>query len=267
MSNDNPEPERIQPLSFHSFSKLAIVEDSQGDDSEYDYEQDFARFKTRQEIFKLEMERHSQTFSQLKPKKNENKRKIKERQRNAEQDDYFQPQSRQKISRRQSSSSLSSLTSLSASIQDSSDDDILSFLKRDKTPGLKVSEATKPRLTIAEILEQTKKNKARDLEIRRAQQLLEESESTVLSALDAPVASKIDTYLKPSGGDHSLLGLLNSHPTNSETLTRSFLFFNTNVNDTESAGFNHGTLSALWGPVIESVCGSNIKLLLNCESL
>ncbi|KAK6537757.1 hypothetical protein TWF694_010669 [Orbilia ellipsospora] len=261
----NSDSEIAKSLSFSSLNKLAIVEDSQADDSEYDYEQDFARFKTRQGILKLEMEKHSRAFPPCHTKKNDRK-KQQQKKNKQDDDDDIKPQPYQKSSRRQSFSSLSSLTSPSGSIHDSSDDDILSFLKPDMKPSLRGSESTKPKLTIAEILEQTKKNKARDLEIRRAQQLLEDSESTTLSASDPAVVSNINTYLKPSDGENSLIRLLKPTPTNSDALSHRFLFLNPNVKDVQSVRFKHYTLSTLWGPVIECVCGHDVGFLMNSES-
>ncbi|EPS36896.1 hypothetical protein H072_9475 [Dactylellina haptotyla CBS 200.50] len=56
---------------------------------------------------------------------------------------------------------------------DSSEDDVISFLKSASMPSTRGLEYAKPKLTMTDILELTRRNKTTDLEIRRAQLLLE----------------------------------------------------------------------------------------------
>ncbi|KAF3122580.1 hypothetical protein TWF569_002116 [Orbilia oligospora] len=162
----------------------SIIEDSQGDeDSDYTFEADFIRHRTRQVAFKRELENHYRTI-QIQTQ-NQNRR------------------------RHEKLPSPSALSLNQPSSEDDSEDDILEFLQPTRSSGLRNLQLAAPKLTMADIQERIAKNKARDEEIRRAQELLEETEFSNEKRQTESATANINTYLKSQEGVPAILNVLN----------------------------------------------------------
>ncbi|KAJ6260841.1 hypothetical protein Dda_3502 [Drechslerella dactyloides] len=160
-----PPPSNKEPATMSSPLKgPSVVPDSQGDsDSDYDFEHDLARFRSRQAAFASELQRRS--VARAMPSRK-----------------------RPTASLPSSPSSPSSLSSLADS--DGSDGDLAVFLKpANNKSSLRASAATPPKLSISEILALTRKNKARDDEISRARRLLEAEKPGQTNPVTVNVAS------------------------------------------------------------------------------
>ncbi|KAK6500548.1 hypothetical protein TWF506_003322 [Arthrobotrys conoides] len=186
----------------------SIVEDSQGDeDSDYTFEADLIRHKTRRSTFKIELETHYRTMSARRPK-----RKHSAVASSAASFSEYHKHHLHHLSHNETSSSASSLSSTLSLHQsfseEDSEDDILAFLQPKKSTGRRNLQQAVPKLTMADIQARVAKNKARDEEIRRAQELLEESESLNQNNQNQSSTANISAYLKSQEGAPAILNVL-----------------------------------------------------------
>ncbi|KAF3279917.1 hypothetical protein TWF970_003932 [Orbilia oligospora] len=178
----------------------SIIEDSQEDeDSDYTFEADFIRHKTRQVAFKRELEDHYRTI-QI----------------------QIQNQNHRRRHEKLPSPSPSALSLHLPSSEDDSEDDILEFLQPTRSSGLRNSQLAAPKLTMADIQERIANNKARDEEIRRAQELLEETESSNEKRQTESATANINAYLKSQEGVPAILNVLNPSRKHDQLPTWSF---------------------------------------------
>lgn len=200
---------RLCPLCYMSVAcrsliqlasaRPSIVEDSNGDDdSDYSYETDLIRHRARRATFKIELDNHSRKMAARRPK-------------------------RKRLAPSRQTSSLSSSVSLHESSEDDSEDDILAFLQPKQQQSLGSLLTAAPKLTMADIRERVTKNKARDKEIRRAQRLLEESES-LNQRPTQPSNANINSYLESQEGAPALLSMLKPSGGKSDQLPRWSFF-------------------------------------------
>ncbi|KAF3205499.1 hypothetical protein TWF679_009260 [Orbilia oligospora] len=191
----------------------SIIEDSQGDeDSDYTFEADFIRHKTRQVTFKRELENHYRTMSTRRPKRKHSATtaptasSLSEYHNNQNQN---QNQNHRRRHEKLPSPSPSALSLRQPSSEDDSEDDILEFLQPTRSSGIRNLQPAAPQLTMADIQERIAKNKARDEEIRRAQELLEETESPNAKRQTESATANINAYLKSREGVPAILNVLN----------------------------------------------------------
>ncbi|KAF3232820.1 hypothetical protein TWF128_003534 [Orbilia oligospora] len=200
----------------------SIIEDSQGDeDSDYTFEADFIRHRTRQVAFKRELENHYRTMSARRPKRKHcattastaSSSSLSEYHNNHNHNhNHSQIQTQNQNRRRHEklpSPSPSALSLNQPSSEDDSEDDILEFLQPTRSSGLRNLQLAAPKLTMADIQERIAKNKARDEEIRRAQELLEETEFSNEKRQTESATANINTYLKSQEGVPAILNVLN----------------------------------------------------------
>ncbi|KAF3169221.1 hypothetical protein TWF106_005740 [Orbilia oligospora] len=190
----------------------SIIEDSQGDeDSDYTFEADFIRHKTRQVTFKRELENHYRTMSTRRPKRKHSATtaptasSLSEYHNNQNQN---QNQNHRRRHEKLPSPSPSALSLRQPSSEDDSEDDILEFLQPTRSSGIRNLQPAAPQLTMADIQERIAKNKARDEEIRRAQELLEETESPNAKRQTESATANINAYLKSREGVPAILNAL-----------------------------------------------------------
>ncbi|KAF3312763.1 hypothetical protein TWF173_006984 [Orbilia oligospora] len=218
----------------------SIIEDSQEDeDSDYTFEADFIRHKTRQVAFKRELEDHYRTMSARRPKRkhcattastassslseyhnNHNHNHNYNHNHNHNQI-QIQNQNHRRRHEKLPSPSPSALSLHLPSSEDDSEDDILEFLQPTRSSGLRNSQLAAPKLTMADIQERIANNKARDEEIRRAQELLEETESSNEKRQTESATANINAYLK-SQGVPAILNVLNPSRKHDQLPTWSF---------------------------------------------
>ncbi|KAK6503622.1 hypothetical protein TWF481_008630 [Arthrobotrys musiformis] len=144
---------------------------------------------------------------------------------------------------------LSPLSIHESSSEGDSEDDILAFLNPRQRLGLSSLQTTAPKLTMADIREKVAKNKARDEEIRRAQRLLEESESLNIKDQTRPSSTDIGAYFKSQEGMPAVLNVLNPGSEKSSQLP-IWSFFS------GAAVAHHIPLDNLYASIRDSSCTS-----------
>lgn len=242
---------------------LSIVEDSQGDeDSDYTFEADLIRHKTRRAALKIELDNHSRTMSARRSKRKHPTTAA------ASLSNHHDHHRHRETST--SASSLSSALSLDhSSSEDDSGDDILAFLQPKQSSSRSRSlQSAAPKLTMADIQDRVAKNKARDEEIRRAQKLLEESEASNRKKQTQPSSANIGAYLKTQEGVPAILNVLNPSSGKSNQLPRWSFFSGATVThqvplDELCASIrDSGCMSAFLGPNDHELDVENIRDLL-----
>ncbi|KAK6351673.1 hypothetical protein TWF718_004825 [Orbilia javanica] len=212
---------------MNNLTAPSVVEDSHGDeDSDYTFEADLTRHKTRRAKFEIELKNHSQAMSARRSKR-----------KHSAPAAAPAPSTAPSNSRRRhdklpstSSSSLSSALSPPRSPSDNeSDDDILAFLQPKTLPVRRGIQSAAPKLTMADIQARVAKNKARDEEIHRAQKLLDEGEALNQKKQTQPSSSNITAYLKSQEGVPAILNVLNPGDEKSNQLPKWSFFSSATV--------------------------------------